>query len=670
MEQTECPYCHRPYAPRTPSIPPPAESGDAEEQQLPLAVAPTKPSYVDPTYFQLLEKSPATPGTTSPPATPSPSYEKAPSVTPDSPGTPQEETNGKSGSGISAAAFSPNYFERFFVTKGELGKGGKGVVLLVQHILDNVSLGLFACKRVPVGDNHEWLKKVLIEVQLLQNLSHQNIVSYQHVWLENVKISAFSPRVPCAFILQQYCNSGDLHKYIHGNSARPSMSTVQQLKQYLRRASRTSLNDHHTPRKLSIEEIYSFFRDITSGLRFLHARGYIHRDLKPSNCLLHRAGNELRVLVSDFGEVQYEKTMRRSSGTTGTISYCAPEVLRRMSPGGPFGNFSFKSDIFSLGMILHFLCFATLPYQNADVINEENEDVDLLRDEISGWTGFPSVRRERKDLPEQLYTLLELLLSPDPEKRPNAEEVLQGLKVISKAVMGEPSFDLRSGQTHNNSPKDMSSLALSTTSLTRNRSYPESHSSDFNSRRASTASRFYPESHPPDFNNRRASTASSTTLARNSGITSPRSSRQHKWANPSSRAADSTLSLNSTVIGEKSDKTAIVRRPSLQPALPSPSRRLLLPPSVLSNRFMANYDHRTLGRGILGLVFALKVHSLLEPCSPNAVNPWFMYPLLLLAVVDFTTADVKIHFAAFVLHVLMQTAAVRTKTLCLAPYGR
>jgi hypothetical protein len=34
----------------------------------------------------------------------------------------------------------------------ELGKGGKGVVLLVRHVLDSVSLGKFACKRVPVGE--------------------------------------------------------------------------------------------------------------------------------------------------------------------------------------------------------------------------------------------------------------------------------------------------------------------------------------------------------------------------------------------------------------------------------------------------------------------------------------------------------------------------------------
>lgn len=641
IEPAECPYCHRPFAARTKSFPSTASSDQAEGQQLPVAFAPAKPSYVDPTYFRLLDGSSAAPEDGSPPPTPSP--EKTPPEVINSPHTSQQEAPEKSGSGISAAAFSPNYFEKFFVEEGELGKGGKGVVLLVRHVLDNVSLGLFACKRVPVGDNHEWLKKVLIEVQLLQNLSHQNIVSYQHVWLENVKLSAFTPRVPCAFILQQYCNAGDLHKYIYGT--RPSMSTAQQLKRYLRRTAQQPLDDSNSPRKLSIEDIYSFFRDITSGLRFLHARGYIHRDLKPSNCLLHRGGNELRVLVSDFGEVQYEKAMRRSSGATGTISYCAPEVLRRMGPNGPFGNFSFKSDIFSLGMILHFLCFATLPYQNADVINEENEDVELLRDEISGWTGFGNVQRERTDLPEQLYALLELLLSPDPEKRPSAEEVLHGLKAMSKVVLGERAFEFRSGQTHDNSSANSSSLALSS-SATKQRPYSGLNSFDFT--------------------NRRASTSSNPSISRDGDNTS---SRKQGWGNPeNTHPTDNTISGNGRVIGKRTAE--IVRRPSLQPALPSSSRKLLLPSRVLSRRPLASYNHPMLGRWILGVVFVLKIHSLAEPCSPSGVNPWFLYPLLLLAVLDFRTTDARIHFVALALHVLTQTAAVRSKTLCLAQYER
>lgn len=43
---------------------------------------------------------------------------------------------------IKKEAFSPNYFKRFFIEEKELGRGGKGVVLLVRHELDGVSLGM------------------------------------------------------------------------------------------------------------------------------------------------------------------------------------------------------------------------------------------------------------------------------------------------------------------------------------------------------------------------------------------------------------------------------------------------------------------------------------------------------------------------------------------------
>lgn len=361
--------------------------------------------------------------------------------------------------GIKRSAFSENYFKNFFITERELGSGGKGVVLLVRHELDGVNLGRFACKRVPVGDDHAWLEKVLIEVQLLQRLSHPNLVSYRHVWLENVKISAFGPKVPCAYILQEYCDAGDLLRYVVGDKEE-DMKTSEKLKAAMRRKSRGARESERpnfkgdtgtavgtaSPkpggRKLPFEEIYSFFRDITAGLAHLHAKNYIHRDLKPSNVLMQRmadeesagSGTHLRCLISDFGEVQASSAARAATGATGTISYCAPEVLLPPSKTGaggenlPFGNFTAKSDIFSLGMILYFMCFSRLPYVSAgkDII-EEFEDVDGLREEISGWHGYER-KKEREDLPEQVYTLLRKLLDRDPANRPSAQEILKAIE--------------------------------------------------------------------------------------------------------------------------------------------------------------------------------------------------------------------------------------------------
>ncbi|KFY51038.1 hypothetical protein V496_08999 [Pseudogymnoascus sp. VKM F-4515 (FW-2607)] len=452
---SECPYCHQSIRSTSP------------DDGHPLSNAPSHgQSFVNPEYFRMLRlaSEPGSEDEREPPSSPirrltQPVPRSGPYRAPSAGGhradtegieesddaefvtsTPAGQS-GRESLGIKKDAFSPNYFQKFFTVESELGRGGKGVVLLVRHELDGVFLGHFACKRVPVGDDHEWLEKVLIEVQLLQQLSHPNLVSYRHVWLEDFKLNRFGPSVPCAFILQQYCNSGDLLHYVIGKGA-TATSSNEELKAQMRRRSKGQLDRPQglksPQKKLAFDEIYSFFKDITSGLAHLHASNYIHRDLKPSNCLLHRGENELRCLISDFGEVQAENVYRKSTGATGTISYCAPEVLRR-DTSGRYGNFTAKSDIFSLGMILYFMCFGRLPYLSAENIQEEFEDLDQLRAEISSWQGFRDERQERPDLPDQLYTFLKRLLSINPADRPSATDILQAISSGS-GLEGAPSL--------------------------------------------------------------------------------------------------------------------------------------------------------------------------------------------------------------------------------------
>ncbi|KAJ8107320.1 hypothetical protein ONZ43_g6771 [Nemania bipapillata] len=301
---TECPTCKRPLRSSSPErhfdVPPPHHE-----------------SWVDPQYFRMLQAGHYEQGglrngqpssnhvrrLTQPILPPSSEVTAEPVGDAEfvsSTSAPQE------GARIRRDAFSPNYFTRFFVEERELGRGGKGIVLLVRHEIDGCLLGHFACKRVPVGDDHAWLEKVLVEVELLAALSHPNLVSYRHVWLEDVQIHRFGPSVACAFILQQYCNGGDLLRYVVGDQ--PKQATKEQLKAQMRRRSKghgeRPADVSPTQRRLSLEEIYPLFKDITSGLAYLHSTNYVHRDLKPSNCLLHHENGKLTCLISDFGEVQ------------------------------------------------------------------------------------------------------------------------------------------------------------------------------------------------------------------------------------------------------------------------------------------------------------------------------------------------------------------------------
>ncbi|AEO59839.1 hypothetical protein MYCTH_2308418 [Thermothelomyces thermophilus ATCC 42464] len=435
LQLHECPTCHRPLRSASPDRH--YESNQHGD------------SYVDPNYFRMLRASHSLRSASTSHSPPSPIRRLVvplPAAVHDEGESHAEFLSSspapQSGGRIKREAFSPNYFDTFFIEERELGRGGKGVVLLVRHEIDGCNLGHFACKRVPVGDNHAWLEKVLVEVELLANLAHPNLVSYRHVWLEDVQLTRFGPSVACAFILQQYCNGGDLLQYIIGE--KPKEATKEELKAQMRRRSRGRAERPQVQRRLPPEEIYSLFKDITSGLSYLHSSNYIHRDLKPSNCLLHRDGNHLKCLISDFGEVQPEHAVRKSTGSTGTISYCAPEVLKK-DASGRYGNFTTKSDIFSLGMILYFMCFGRLPYVHANIVNEELEDADQLRAEISDWKGFQAERKERPDLPSKLYQLLTRLLAVNPADRPTASEVLS-------AMGGEANFEGMMRGSRNTNP--------------------------------------------------------------------------------------------------------------------------------------------------------------------------------------------------------------------------
>ena len=524
--------------------------------------------------------------------------------------------------GISSTAFSPDYFKRFFIEERELGRGGKGVVLLVKHVLDGVSLGHFALKRIPVGDDHEWLKKVLVEVQLLQHLSHQNLVSYRHVWLEDVKISTFSPSVPCAFVLQQYCNAGDLHNYIY--STMKLGPDVTPLKERRRRQSKNITEpppELRGPRRLHFEEIHAFFKDITAGLNHLHVNGFIHRDLKPQNCLLHRTNSEIKVLVSDFGEVQAENAVRQSTGATGTISYCAPEVLRKEHLTGAYGNFTTKSDIFSLGMILYFLCFADLPYRNADNLNEENEDLDQLRDEITAWSGLEDIKSRRPDLPDRLYKFLQRLLSLDAAMRPSAEEILQGIKT---------------GTGLNESP-DLR---------------PRSSGRLFEEHRA--ASRISPIDTPPP-----------GTPGTRSG--SPKRPvplhRQLHSAKLRLEAVDKRLKASEDVDTQEisSSTASLILHPSPTKDINPP----LLPPSRRSKTSLFYFSEHTI-YNLRILLLVAKIISINLPCMPLAANPPIVFAFLGLATLDLLLYDFTFWVSLLLLtsHTLGLYFSIHSETLC------
>ncbi len=116
---------------------------------------------------------------------------------------------------------------------------------------------------------------------------------------------------------------------------------------------------------LPVETVTRYGRQISGALEHAHERGIIHRDLKPVNIVVTPQGD---AKILDFGlakrtdpdAAQGKTTLdasptETSAGLTGTVPYMAPEQIEGKDAGT-------RSDIWSLGVILHEMASGTRPF--------------------------------------------------------------------------------------------------------------------------------------------------------------------------------------------------------------------------------------------------------------------------------------------------------------------
>lgn len=210
---------------------------------------------------------------------------------------------------LSDSSINQGYYKRFFKEDLKLGRGSGESVFKCQHMLDGIELGAYAVKKVPVGDDHSWLNRMLREVHILENLRHSNIIEYKHAWLEYHQLTPFGPAIPCLFILMQLAEGGNLEEFVINNK---------------------------TNSNLNISLYCDWFEQICLGLAHLHQCGILHRDLKPSNILIKMSKEvgKAQLLITDFGECTTSEQSiatladHNRTGATGTIEFVAPELLK------------------------------------------------------------------------------------------------------------------------------------------------------------------------------------------------------------------------------------------------------------------------------------------------------------------------------------------------------
>ncbi|XP_044489458.1 rust resistance kinase Lr10-like isoform X2 [Mangifera indica] len=111
-----------------------------------------------------------------------------------------------------------------------------------------------------------------------------------------------------------------------------------------------SRGNESAQRPLSWEKLQNIAIGIARGVEYLHQgcnQRILHFDIKPHNILLD---HNFRPKISDFGLAKLcskEQSVITMTAARGTAGYIAPELFSRN-----FGDVSYKSDVFSYGMML------------------------------------------------------------------------------------------------------------------------------------------------------------------------------------------------------------------------------------------------------------------------------------------------------------------------------
>ncbi|OJJ44762.1 hypothetical protein ASPZODRAFT_2111795 [Penicilliopsis zonata CBS 506.65] len=329
---------------------------------------------------------------------------------------------------------------------------GKGAFGSVYRALNWNTGETVAVKQIKLTDLPKTeLRVIMLEIDLLKNLDHPNIVKYH----------GFVKSPETLNIILEYCENGSLHSI--------------------------AKNFGRFPENL----VGLYMSQVLHGLLYLHEQGVIHRDIKGANILTTKEG---LVKLADFG-VASRTTGLSESSVVGTPYWMAPEVIE-------LSGATTASDIWSLGCTVIELLEGKPPYYNLQpmpalfrIVNDDHPPLpqgaspavkDFL---MQCFQKDPNLRvSARKLLKHPWIVNARRSDSIVPKKSTEYEEAVRSVQEWNEALRspgagdlkkpGKPDHTNRELPSSRNSPeKDMLSTAVSKNAASRHRS-PESPTDD------------------------------------------------------------------------------------------------------------------------------------------------------------------------------------------------
>ena len=193
-------------------------------------------------------------------------------------------------------------------------------------------------------------------------------------------------------------------------------------------------------------EINSYFKQILSGVAYLHSMGVAHRDIKPENLLLDAKGH---VKITDFGvsdvfRMCWERTTHLSKGLCGSEPYIAPEQFEQKGaslslslvpplppPLTPLSSARADSlfpateydarlvDVWAVAIVFYCCTFGELPWRVA-----KRDDMSFGPYQQIYRTSSSTPPPLSNIVPRECRSVIRRMLNPDPKGRATIDEVL------------------------------------------------------------------------------------------------------------------------------------------------------------------------------------------------------------------------------------------------------
>lgn len=275
-----------------------------------------------------------------------------------------------------------------------IGRGATSVVRLA-HKWDRTEEKLYAVKefrkRRKNETEKEYVKKLTAEFCISSTLHHINIV-------ETVDLVQDEQQRWCE--VMEYCPGGDLYAAIKKGGMSPS-------------------------------EVECCFKQILSGVAYLHGQGVAHRDIKPENLFFDARGH---LKIGDYGastvyRLPWEATVHMSTGLCGSEPYIAPEQFTQKTYDARL------VDIWACGIVYYCLHFQELPWRVAQQSDPLYAAYTAACATNSSASTCPITINNLS--PRACRSLLRKMLDPDPKTRCLIEEAvahtwIQGVEICTE----------------------------------------------------------------------------------------------------------------------------------------------------------------------------------------------------------------------------------------------